>query len=253
MHHGPVTQWGVDISWPLVCQTLPCSVQSPPDGKLKNISSIKELIAHRKAYFDLANTYNPNAFNATHIAKVAKEAGFQYVIYTTVHCDGFANWASNVTKYNIMNSGMNPARDIFGELVIALRNEGLKVGAYVCPTLWNNPNFVYPDPLSSLNSRGGEEPTYDPLVEPQRWSKYLTTMHSMVVELANLYKPDMFWFDCHDTVPSMDTRLEELVNPIRTANPDALILTRNGIFSDYAEMSDQSESLAKKWNSWTNC
>ena len=38
------------------------------------------------------------------MARLAKAAGFKYLIYTTVHCDGFMNWPSNLTDYNIMNT-----------------------------------------------------------------------------------------------------------------------------------------------------
>ena len=29
MHWGPVTQWGAEISFPLVCPAFPCTVQGP--------------------------------------------------------------------------------------------------------------------------------------------------------------------------------------------------------------------------------
>ena len=38
------------------------------------------------------------------MAKLAKAAGFKYLMYTTVHCDGFVNWPSNLTDYNIVNT-----------------------------------------------------------------------------------------------------------------------------------------------------
>lgn len=41
----------------------------------------------------------------------------------------------------------------------------------------------------------------------------------------------------------MDTKLEEIVTYVRNKNPSSLIMTRNGIFSDYSELSDQSESI----------
>ena len=61
----------------------------------------------------------------------------------------------------------------------------------------------------------------------------------MATEIAAKYAPDLFWFDCHDSPPSMDTMLEQVVGPIRDANPSALVLVRNGVFSDYAELVDK--------------
>ena len=276
MHNGPVTQWGTEISFPLVCGSFPCTVQGP-GGVSLNITSTAELRAHRLAYRALATTYNPSQFDPTHVAKTAAAAGFKYVVYTTVHCDGFANWPSNVTAYNIANTPFG--RDLFGELAVALRKEGLLVGAYICPTLWNNDNFWSPDALTALSARGAvrlpngrtarevptllhrrppdagsyrktlamlqEYPTYSPLDQPARWQAYLQTLHGMARELANRYAPDLFWFDCHDSPPLMDTRLEAVLGAIRGANPSALVLTRNGIFSDYTELVDQSEAQAK--------
>jgi len=244
MHDGPVTQWGTEISFPLICSSLPCTTQGPNKSSV-NITTIAELTAHRKAYEHLATTYNPSSFNATHMARTAKAAGFQYLVYTTVHCDGFANWPSNITDYNIAHSALNPPRDLFGELVHALRAVDIRVGAYVCPTLWNNDNFVYPNHLTTLNSNGAEAPTYNTNKNPARWARYLKDLHAMATELAVKYTPDLFWFDCHDTPNVMDTRLEDILATIRSANPSALMLTRNGVFSDYAELVDQSEAQAK--------
>ena len=100
IHNGPVTQWGTDIGWPLVCTTLPCTVPGPKNVP-RNLTTTDELAAHRREYFDLAKTWNPKDFNATALATRAKDAGMKYVVYTTVHCDGFANWPSKVATYNV--------------------------------------------------------------------------------------------------------------------------------------------------------
>lgn len=93
-------------------------------------------MAHREAYAALAGTFNPVQFNATLMADLAYNAGFRYIMYTTVHCDGFINWDTEQTDYNIMNTPYG--KDIFGEITQAFRKRGLRVGAYVCPSLWNN-------------------------------------------------------------------------------------------------------------------
>lgn len=47
-----------------------------------------------------------------------------------MHCDGFVNWPSNVTDYNIANTPWGKrGRGTYSELVKAFRAEGLKVGA----------------------------------------------------------------------------------------------------------------------------
>lgn len=158
-------------------------------------------------------------FDATALAKAAKAAGMKYVVYTTVHCDGFAQWPSNVTSYNAgLSSGR--ALNLYGDLVAAVRKEGLKVGAYLCTTQWgpDDADYVWPDPMTTLNSLGGEAPTYDPQDHPARWDAYVAKLHGMVAELADTYAPDIFWFDCHNAPPD-DTRLDRLVPAIRAATP----------------------------------
>ena len=47
-----------------------------------------------------------------------------------MHCDGFVNWPSNLTDYNIANTPWGKkGRGTYSELVTAFRAEGLKVGA----------------------------------------------------------------------------------------------------------------------------
>ena len=99
MHWGPVTQWGAEISFPLVCPAFPCTVQGPGKAPV-TIENATALAAHRAAYAALASTFSPDAFDPPALARAAREAGFRYMVYTTIHCDGFANWPSNVTAYN---------------------------------------------------------------------------------------------------------------------------------------------------------
>lgn len=240
MHNGPITQWGTDIGWPLVCASLPCSVPGP-GNVARNITTTEELGAHRRAYADLAASWDPSDWNATAVADSAAAAGFKYVVYTTVHCDGFANWPSAVTTYNVMASKFG--RDIFGELAAALRARGLKVGAYVCTTQWgpDDADYVWPDPMTTLNVNGGEFPTYDVGAHGDRWNRYVAKLHGLVDELIEGYAPDLLWFDCHNA-PPWDTRLDEVAARARAANPGALVLARNGVFSDYLELPDQSEA-----------
>jgi alpha-L-fucosidase len=121
MHWGPVSQWGTEISFPLLCSGLPCHPKGP-NNTATTINTIAELSAHRQAYADLAKTFDPVDFDAANMAKLAKAAGFKYLVFTTVHCDGFINWPSNLTDYNIVNTPWGKkGRGTYAELVKAFR------------------------------------------------------------------------------------------------------------------------------------
>ncbi|GMI60532.1 hypothetical protein ScalyP_jg8552 [Parmales sp. scaly parma] len=243
MHNGPVTQWGVEIGWPLVCISFPCDVVRP-NNTTKTLTNSQELAQHRQEYNDLAKTYNPVNFNATDIARRAKAAGMKYFVYTTVHCDGFLNWDSAISDYNIMNTPYG--KDLFGEVVDAMKAEDIKVGAYFCTTRWgpDDSDFVYPDAMASLNSNGGEMPNYDIPTNQNLWDGYVQRFHDLIGEVAVKYQPDIFWFDCHNA-PPYDTRIDDMYAAIRAENVDALVLVRGGVFSDWTELPDQSEETVK--------
>ena len=234
-------QWGTEISFPLLCSSFPCSPKGP-NNTATHITNTAELAAHRQAYADLANTFDPTGFDAANMAKLAKAAGFKYLIYTTMHCDGFVNWPSNVTDYNIANTPWgHKGRGTYSELVKAFRAEGLKVGAYVCPSLWNNDDYFPPKALTSFGPCC--RPNYLPASDPERWGKVTSFLHGLVTELSELYAPDTFWFDCSNSPPNTDTHLEAVIETMRQANPDVVINIRGGMWSDY-ESGDQSERLA---------
>ena len=129
----------------------------------------------------LATTFDPVDFDAANMAKLAKAAGFKYLIYTTVHCDGFINWPSNLTDYTIVNTPWGKkGRGTYSELVKAFRAEGLKVGAYVCPSLWNNNSYWAPNALTSTG------PVCSPNYNPEsassdggaaKWKVFNTYLH----------------------------------------------------------------------------
>jgi len=58
----PVSQWGTEISFPLVCNDFPCHPKGP-NNTVMNITNAAELKAHRLAYADLAKTFDPVDFD----------------------------------------------------------------------------------------------------------------------------------------------------------------------------------------------
>eukprot|EP01084_Bolivina_argentea_P214283 363807_1 len=240
IHYSPITQWGDELSWPVVCPKLPCTVQAANHTKI-TISTIDELKQHRLNYYNLYKTFNPYLFNASNWVSLAKDNGFKYIVYTTIHCAGFVSWNTSLTDFNIMNTPFG--RDIYGELVKETRKQGLKIGAYICPSLWLNSSYWAPDAFTALAS--GCKPSYNPHqneTTKQLWNTFISYLHGLSTEIYTQYAPDLYWYDCYNSGTEADTFLDEILPSIRASNDEALVMTRNGVFSDYVETGDKQES-----------
>jgi len=91
-------------------------------------------------YHKLAGIFNPILFNAEEWVKLAKDAGMQYMVFTSKHHEGFAMYHSKVSKFNIVDA--TPfGRDVLAELAEACYKHNLKLGLYYSQELdWSEPN-----------------------------------------------------------------------------------------------------------------
>ncbi len=122
-------------------------------------------------------------------AKLAKEAGCKYIVFTTKHHEGFSLHNS---KFGDYNAGKLLNRDLVKEIVEAARAEGLKVGFYHSLIDWHFDQYDYtkakglPYPLAGKPSPNG----------PRDHSKYIDYLHAQVGELVTNYGPvDILWWD----------------------------------------------------------
>ncbi|MCF8322187.1 MAG: alpha-L-fucosidase [Flavobacterium sp.] len=83
-----------------------------------------------------ASSFNPIDLDCDQWVKVAKEAGFRYVILITKHHDGFCLWDSKYTEYDVASAPVKT--DIVAEVGKACKKYGLKFGLYY--SLWDR-NF----------------------------------------------------------------------------------------------------------------
>ncbi len=86
-----------------------------------------------------ASVYNPTNLDCDQWVRVAKEAGFRYVLLVTKHCDGFCLWDSKFTEYDVASSPVKT--DVVAEVSKACKKYGLQFGVYY--SLWdrNQPSF----------------------------------------------------------------------------------------------------------------
>ncbi len=82
--------------------------------------------------------FKPRPGFARSWARLAKEMGARYVVFTSKHHEGFALHDS---KYTDFDGRDFTGRDLFREIVEALRAEGLRVGLYHSVIDWHHPDF----------------------------------------------------------------------------------------------------------------
>jgi len=80
---------------------------------------------------ELPKTFNPTEYDPVEWARLAKLAGFQYVVFTTKHHSGFCMFDTKTTDFSIMNTPYG--RDITKELVDAFREADIPIGFYFSP------------------------------------------------------------------------------------------------------------------------
>jgi alpha-L-fucosidase len=80
---------------------------------------------------ELTRTFNPRHFEPREWARLARLAGFTYVVFTAKHHSGFCMFESATTDFSIMHTPYG--RDLTRELIDAFRAEGLAIGLYFSP------------------------------------------------------------------------------------------------------------------------
>jgi alpha-L-fucosidase len=88
-------------------------------------------------YFEL---FNPDLYDPTEWARVAKTAGMRYFVITTKHHEGFCLWDTRHTDYKATNTPYG--KDLIRPMVDAFRDEGLRVGFYYSLLDWHHPQYT---------------------------------------------------------------------------------------------------------------
>ena len=172
-------------------------------------------------YLPFFESFAAKDFNPTAWAKAAKAAGMGYVVMTAKHHDGFCLFDSALTDFKSTNTPFG--RDAVAEFVSAVRAEGLKVGLYFSLIDWHHPDYPhYGDRHHPMRN--------DPTCENsgRNFDRYLDYMHGQIREICTNYgKLDLLWFDfAYDQLRGEAWRGTELVNTVRTLQPDVLIDNR---------------------------
>ena len=155
-------------------------------------------------------------------ARLAKQAGCQYVVFTTKHHEGFALHDSKLTTYD---AGDLVQRDLVKEITEALRAEGLKVGFYHSVIDWHHPQYDFTKSKQLPYPKDGAKLA----TAPRDHSKYVDFLHGQVDELISNYgKVDVIWWDysATDFQGEVAWRAPELIKKVRAKQPGVIMNNR---------------------------
>lgn len=189
-------------------------------------------------YKELAASFDPDKFDAKAIAKLAKDAGMKYIVFTSKHHDGFAMYGSKSSDFNVVKATPYK-RDPMKELAEACKEEGIGFGVYYS----HYQDWTFPG--------GGRGPTTDAEGKPASFDDYFTKKcRPQVEEITTEYGPiEIVWFDTPRGMPKK--HVEELVALVRKNQPNAMICGRAGHgLGDYLSLGDMEVPVENKPGVW---
>ena len=143
--------------------------------------------------------YNPTELDCDQWVKVAKDAGFRYVLLTTKHHDGFCLWDSKYTDYDVAASPVKT--DVVAEVAKACKKYGLEFAVYY--SLWDRK---------------------DPSYKDKNPEKYIDYMCNQLTELLTNYGPICeLWFDGGWDRREKDWNLPRVYNLIKKLQPHCAV------------------------------
>jgi alpha-L-fucosidase len=270
MHWGTYSQWGVVESWSICPEDEGWTQRKGPFAA--------NYAEYKKAYEKLQTTFNPTHFQPENWVKAAKEAGMQYLIFTTKHHDGFCMFDTQETDYKVTSvrtpfsnqQRSNIAKEIFD----AFRKEHFLIGAYFSKPDWHSDNYWWPYfPPKDRNVN------YDPAKYPDRWNAFKEFTYNQIKELMSGYgKMDILWLDGgwvrplstvdqkidwqRNIVYDQDIDMKKIATMARSYQPGLIVVDRSvgGEYENYQTPEQQvpKEPLSYPWetcmtmgNSWS--
>jgi len=223
VHWGIYSVWGAVESWPIEEAEGYGRVDGfPPWDRTGH-----DLERFRREYFALAEQFDPVEFDPEAWASAARDAGMRYLLFTAKHHDGFAMWDTAAGDFGITHPPSafagDPRADVLRAVFDAFRAEGIAVGIHVSKPDWHSPDYWVPD-----RPRPNRLPNYEPSDEPERWQRFVASLHAQIEELMRGYgridilELDGGWI----RAPRYDIDIDGLIAMARSFQPDLLVADR---------------------------
>lgn len=188
-------------------------------------------------YHDLIGKFTGEKFDAAEWAQLFEDSGARFAGPAAMHHDGYAMWDSDVTPWNVADTG--PMKDVLGELAAELRKRDMKVVAtfhharhlqrYAGMNLqeatsryghldsyhmfWNS-HYPWIEGLATASEDPKLRLLYGNLPEEQWLEEFWL---GSLKEVIDNYQPDLIWFDTWlDLIPE-DTRYKFAAHYLNSA------------------------------------
>ena len=215
--NGPNFQWFEDARFGMFIHFGPYSVLGNGEWVM-NTRPVEG-----SDYMRLQDLFNPHAFDAKEWVKIAKDAGMKYITFTSRHHDGFSNWDTKQSDWNIMNTPYG--KDLIKQLADECHKEGIKLGLYYSLLDWMRSDYQYE--TGRTGQKAGR-------TEKSDWDSYIRFMKAQLTELLTNYGTiAVIWFDghwdqtAHENRTSHETNVDwhypEIYELIHRLQPECLI------------------------------
>lgn len=147
---------------------------------LRSSEQVKEDVYKEQVPKFSAKKFNPQSW-----AKLAKQTGVKYMVFTTKHHDGFCMFDAHNTDWKVTNSPCG--RDVLAEVTDAFTAEGLKVGYYYSIMDWHHPDYL---PRMSFEAEDRPSEGHDVM-------DYIAYMREQIKQILTEYgeSPFVLWYD----------------------------------------------------------
>lgn len=206
---------------------------------------------YKKWYWAQSQQFNPVKFNPEAWAKVARDAGMRYLVFTTKHHDGFTMFDTKQTDFKISAGPFktNPKADVAKYVFDAFRHKGFMIGAYFSKPDWHSEYYWWPKYATADRNNN-----YDIRKYPWRWNQFKDFTYNQISELMHNYgSVDILWLDGgwvrpRETVNaevlswgaaipewSQDIDMPKIASMSRATQPGLLIVDRtvHGAYENY--------------------
>lgn len=180
---------------------------------------------YKRWYRGLKDEFRPTSFDPAEWARIMRDAGMRYMIFTTKHHDGFCMFDTRQTDFSIASTpfGEEDGRDITAEVLRAFREQGFMTGTYFSKPDWSCPYYWW-DQYATPDRRVN----YDVTRHPERWQQFRDYTSAQIHELMSQYGPvDILWLDGGwVAAPREDIGLDSIVTSVRRLQPGLITVDR---------------------------